>query len=115
MNHTPGPWIWWTSNSWKRLKRDDGRTTQNVLEPYVCKDGHPDLEIKESDMLRIVACVNACEGIKDPIGLRQQRDELLEALESLVSYVLATTATQNARTSALQQAHTAIAKAHDPH
>jgi hypothetical protein len=30
---------------------------------------------------RIVACVNACEGIEDPADLRKQRDELLEALK----------------------------------
>lgn len=52
--HTPGPWTWWTSNSWKRLKRE-GRFTENVLEPYVCRDGHPDLSITEADMNLIAA------------------------------------------------------------
>ena len=33
---------------------------------------------------RIVACVNACEGIADPAELRAQRDELLAALRGLL-------------------------------
>lgn len=53
--HTPGPWKWWTSNSWRRLKRDDRGITQNVLEPYVCRDGHPDLSISDADMRLIAA------------------------------------------------------------
>jgi len=52
---TPGPWKWWTSNSWRRLKRDDLGITQNVLEPYVARDGHPDLTVNEADMALIAA------------------------------------------------------------
>ncbi len=53
--HTPGPWRWWTSNSWRRLKHDDRGITQNVLEPYVCRDGHPDLSVSAADMALIAA------------------------------------------------------------
>lgn len=54
--HTPGPWKWWTSNSWKRLGADleHGRT-KFVLEPYVCRDGHPDLIVSKEDMALIAA------------------------------------------------------------
>lgn len=52
---TPGPWIWHTSNSWKRLKRDD-RTSTNVLEPFVhWRDQHPDCTVDEADMALIAA------------------------------------------------------------
>lgn len=48
---TPGPWKWWTSNSWNRLKRDDLGVTQNVAEPFVNQyDRHPDLSINKADM-----------------------------------------------------------------
>jgi hypothetical protein len=50
---TPGPWKWWTSNSWNRLKRDDRGITQNVLEPFVARDGHPDCSVSEADMALI--------------------------------------------------------------
>lgn len=53
---TPGPWQWWTSNSWKRLKHDGKGETQNVIEPYVAHDGHPDLCVSLSDMAYIAAC-----------------------------------------------------------
>lgn len=52
---TPGPWKWWTSNSWRRLKRDD-RDAENVLEPTVCRsDNHPDLIVNEANMALIAA------------------------------------------------------------
>lgn len=35
----------------------------------------------EANARRIVACVNACQGIADPAALRRERDELREALE----------------------------------
>lgn len=54
---TPGPWKWWTSNSWRRLKRDDRGITQSVLEPFVNRsDRHPDLDGSEEDMAHIARC-----------------------------------------------------------
>jgi hypothetical protein len=45
--HTPGPWRWWTSNSWRRLTSEatDGINRQDggVLCPVVQNDGHPDV------------------------------------------------------------------------
>ena len=48
----PRPWVWWTSNSWRRLKvggigRNGG---DNVLEPYVAPDGYPDCVVSKEDM-----------------------------------------------------------------
>jgi hypothetical protein len=59
--HTPGPWCWWTSNSWKRLKRDERGVTMNVLEPYVCRDGHPDCSVSDADMALIAAAPDLLE------------------------------------------------------
>jgi hypothetical protein len=56
---TPGPWKWWTSNSWRRLMRDYHGTTQGVAMPFVASDGHPDLDIGQADMALIVALRNA--------------------------------------------------------
>lgn len=59
---TPGPWAWWTSNSWRRLYAT-GPQHQNVsvLSPVVCRDGHPDLVVSESDMALIVAAPELLE------------------------------------------------------
>ena len=55
---TRGPWRWWISNSWRRLKRDDMGISQPVAEPYVCRDGHPDISISEADMELIATLRN---------------------------------------------------------
>lgn len=52
---TPGPWKWWTSNSWKRLSTED--RDGGVICPVVSRaDGNPDLSIKEHDMRHIANC-----------------------------------------------------------
>lgn len=44
---SPGPWEWWTSNSWRRLKGDRG----HVVEPFTSRgDGHPNLVVSDEDM-----------------------------------------------------------------
>ena len=53
--HTPAPWTWWTSNSWRRLKHEAGGESRNVLTPYVCRDGQPDIAITEADMALVEA------------------------------------------------------------
>jgi hypothetical protein len=68
--HTPGPWKWWTSNSWRRLRRDDFGIAQTVLEPCVATDGHPDVTVSEADMALIAAA-----------------PELLAALQSLIDRI----------------------------
>ena len=62
--HTPGPWTWWTSNSWLRLKHDNRGKSINVLEPYVCKDGQPDLTISYADMALIAAAPELLEALR---------------------------------------------------
>lgn len=55
---TPGPWRWWTSNSWRRLSSDhpDHPRDGGVLCPTVSRsDGHPDCIVTEADMAMIAA------------------------------------------------------------
>lgn len=62
--HTRAPWVWHTSNNWKRLKHESVGLVANVLEPYVCNDGHPDLSVSEADMRLIEAApdlLQACQ------------------------------------------------------
>jgi len=69
MAHTPGPWSWWTSNSWKRLRRDDHGISQPVLEPYVCSDGHPDCTVSPADMALISAAPDLLKALQEMIDL----------------------------------------------
>jgi hypothetical protein len=52
---TPGPWKWWTSNSWRRLTAHNGPGGQyiregDVLCPIIASDGHPDCIVTEANM-----------------------------------------------------------------
>lgn len=63
--HTPGPWEWWTSCSWKRLTSKDanGRWMRqgNVLCPAIASDGHPVLDVSDDDMALIAAAPTMLE------------------------------------------------------
>lgn len=53
---TPGPWEWWTSNSWRRLKQGSERhRSLSILEPITAVDGQTDISVREEDMTFIAA------------------------------------------------------------
>lgn len=54
---TPGPWEWWTSNSWRRLSsRARGHTQDGgVLCPITQRDGHPDVRCSDANKALIAA------------------------------------------------------------
>lgn len=64
---TPGPWKWWTSCSWRRLKSDRAGVSLSVAEPFVASDGHPDLDIKEADQAFIAAARTAVPALLDEV------------------------------------------------
>lgn len=58
--HTNFPWSVWTSNSHIRISSEhDG----DICHATIASDGLPVLAISLENANRIVACVNACEGI----------------------------------------------------
>lgn len=67
---TPGPWQWWTSNSWKRLtahnkRGGDYEREGNVLCPFTSRsDGHPDCDVSNADMHLISAAPELYEALK---------------------------------------------------
>lgn len=93
---TPGPWKWWTSNSWNRLKRDDGDVTQNVAEPFVSRsDSHPDISISEEDMAfishartDIPALLSALEAEKKRADEAEQKRKCFECDSELMACAL---------------------------
>lgn len=63
--HTPGPWTWWTSNSWRRLRAESGRGhTVSVMEPFVSSDGHPNCTVSDPDMDLIGAAPDMLEALE---------------------------------------------------
>jgi hypothetical protein len=54
--HTPGPWRWWTSNSYSRLSSDATGKDGDVMRCYVSRhDGVGTIEVGEADAVLIEA------------------------------------------------------------
>lgn len=65
MSHTPGPWNWWTSNSFRRLSSEADGKDGGVICPTVSRsDGHPDLIVKREDMALIAAAPELLEALQ---------------------------------------------------
>ena len=70
---TPGKWVWWTSNSWRRLRSEDGRTTRDVLMPYASwADLHPDIAVSEEDMALIAAAPDLYEALEAQVAVSRR-------------------------------------------
>ena len=83
--HTPGPWTWWTSCSFRRLSyRGDG----DVLCAVTQSDGHPDVFLNNGgwegpDGLLIAAApdlFSECERLRAELTARRARDADVGAL-----------------------------------
>lgn len=65
MSYTPGPWKWWTSNSFRRLSSEVDRKDGGVICPIVSRSGgHPDLTVKREDMALIAAAPELLEALQ---------------------------------------------------
>ena len=91
---TPGPWEWWTSNSFLRLSSKATGKDGGVIDSYRMSDGHTSLSVKYEDMALIAAV-----------------PELLEALQNLVHADTHGIKNCTAQVSAIGKARAAIAKA----
>ena len=68
--HTPGPWMVATSNSWRRIL---GARSESVCEPIKQNDGHPDLYFRNGgadgpDARLIAAAPDLLEACKRLLG-----------------------------------------------
>lgn len=62
VKHTPGPWKWWTSCSWRRLMGDVYEKERHVLQPTNHPiDHHPDIIVTDADMRLIEAAPELLE------------------------------------------------------
>lgn len=61
---TPGPWEWWTSNSFLRLSSKATGKDGGVIDSTVMRDGHPTLIVKKEDMALIEAAPKLLEALQ---------------------------------------------------
>lgn len=84
-NHTPGPWEWWTSNSWRRLRYSHRGVSENVLLPFVCRDGQPDIDVKPSDMALIAAAPDMLAALKAVVAIADRRTDEFDAARAAIA------------------------------
>ena len=62
---TPGPWQWWTSNSFLRLSSQATGKDGGVIDSYVMRDGHPSLRVSKEDMALIEAAPDLLKALQN--------------------------------------------------
>ena len=60
---TPGPWEWWTSNSFLRLSSRSTGKDGDVIDSFMMSDGHTSLSVKQEDMALIAAAPELLEAL----------------------------------------------------
>lgn len=61
---TPAPWVWWTSNSYRRLRHDVPGCSVMVAQAVVHTDGCADILVSEADMGLIAAAPEILAALK---------------------------------------------------
>lgn len=61
---TPGPWEWWTSNSFLRLSSKATGKDGDVIDSFKMSDGHTSLSVKHEDMALIAAAPDLLEALQ---------------------------------------------------
>lgn len=102
MKHTPGPW-WIVDREgagleiYAKVSFNGGQYGIFQVEKYPRIDGQSLItfeswmqfeteewsNIQKANAQRIVDCVNACEGIEDPIKLKEENEKLRKALSQM--------------------------------
>ncbi|ELY5855624.1 hypothetical protein QLY72_21915 [Cronobacter malonaticus] len=66
---TPGPWEWWTSNSFLRLSSQATGKDGGVIDSYAMSDGHTSLSVSKADMALIAAAPDLLEALQEFVDL----------------------------------------------
>ncbi|ELY4814472.1 hypothetical protein SM100_003277 [Cronobacter sakazakii] len=71
-NFTPGPWEWWTSNSFLRLSSQATGKDGGVIDSYAMSDGHTSLSVSMADMALIAAAPELLEALQISMKVMQE-------------------------------------------
>lgn len=67
--YTPGPWKWWTSNSFLRLSSEATGKDGDVIDSYKMSDGYTSLSVKYEDMHLIAAAPELLEALQEMVDI----------------------------------------------
>ncbi|ECG6622818.1 hypothetical protein NVT07_004356 [Salmonella enterica] len=68
---TPGPWEWWTSNSFLRLSSKTTGRDGDVIDSFGMSDGATSLSVKADDMALIAAAPDLLESLQNMVEAYQ--------------------------------------------
>lgn len=72
---TPGPWEWWTSNSFLRLSSKATGKDGDVIDSFKMSDGQTSLSVKVDDMNLIAAAPELLEALQDALHAYDKHSE----------------------------------------
>lgn len=72
---TPGPWEWWTSNSFLRLSSKTTGRDGDVIDSFGMSDGATSLSVKADDMNLIAAAPDLLEALQDALQAYDKHGE----------------------------------------
>ncbi|HHU0640960.1 TPA: hypothetical protein ACT91U_001771 [Enterobacter hormaechei subsp. steigerwaltii] len=72
---TPGPWEWWTSNSFLRLSSKTTGRDGDVIDSFGMSDGATSLSVKADDMNLIAAAPDLLEALQDALHAYDKHGE----------------------------------------
>lgn len=103
--YTPGPWEWWTSNSFLRLSSKVTGKDGGVIDSYRMSDGHTSLSVKYEDMALIAAAPELLEALQLSLVAMNEMGDILNFHD------MADSETVEKLTPAFEMARAAINKA----
>lgn len=78
---TPGPWEWWTSNSFLRLSSKTTGRDGDVIDSFGMSDGATSLSVKADDMNLIAAAPDLLEALQEIVFLYEHDEGCRELTE----------------------------------
>lgn len=69
---TPGPWEWWTSNSFLRLSSKTTGRDGDVIDSFGMSDGATSLSVKADDMNLIAAAPDLLDALLSIVNMGYQ-------------------------------------------
>lgn len=85
---TPGPWEWWTSNSFLRLSSKTTGRDGDVIDSFGMSDGATSLSVKAYDMNLIAAAPDLLEALQAVVRVADRQTDELDMARAAISKAL---------------------------